>query len=158
MSGPSTDARGRLLRIAGLGLAAVIVFGFVLRPLRVSGASMWPTYGAGAVGFVDHLAYAWAAPARGDVVAVRLGRPGAVYARRVVGLPGETVAIEVGTVLIDGFPLVETHVAHRSPWTLAPVSLGPGDYFVIGDNRAMPMDQQVFGRAPRQRILGKLVF
>ena len=85
--------------------SAVVVFGVVLLPVRLSGISMEPTYHDGALNFANRLAFAWRQPARGDVVAIRMAGPSVVYVKRIVGLPGERVEITMGTVIIDGEPL-----------------------------------------------------
>ena len=84
--------------------------------------------------------------------------PHVVYVKRIVGLPGERVAIAGGQVQINGTALAEPYVRHRRPWDVDEVTLGPREYFVIGDNRGMSVGQHDFGRAEADRILGKVVF
>ena len=84
--------------------------------------------------------------------------PHVLYVKRVVGLPGERVAISGGQVQIDGTPLSEPYVRHRRPWDVPEVTLGPRELFVIGDNRGMSQGEHDFGRAQADRILGKVVF
>jgi hypothetical protein len=38
------------------------------------------------------------------------------------------------------------------------VTLGPNEYFLIGDNRGMQPRDHAFGRAARERIVGKVLF
>jgi len=137
--------------------AAAIVFGIVLLPVRLSGISMEPTYHDGALNFANRLAFAWSQPARGDVVAIRMAGPGVVYVKRIVGLPGERLEITMGTVLINGEPLLEPTVAYKAPWNVPAVTLGSDEYFVIGDNRAMAVQNHDFGRTTRDRIVGKML-
>ena len=146
------------IRVAALVTAAVIVFGVVLLPVRLSGISMQPTYNDGALNFANRFAFAWRPPARGDVVAIRMAGPHLVYVKRIVGLPGERVEIAMGVVMIDAEPLLEPTVVYKAPWNLPPVTLGVDEYFVIGDNRAMTMQNHDFGRTTRDRILGKMLF
>lgn len=115
---------------------------------------MLPTYAHGRLHFVNRLAYGTGGPARGDVVAVQLAGPHVVYIKRIVGLPGERVAIAGGQVLINGTALAEPYVRHRKSWDLDGVTLGPREYFTIGDNRAV----SDYGRMPADKILGKVVF
>ena len=150
--------RAALLRSAALVVAAIVVFGFVLKPVRLEGISMLPTYKDGDFDFANRLAYLWHEPARGDVVAIRMAGPSVLYVKRIVGLPHETIAIDAGVVLIDGEPLVEPAVVLKAPWTMPAVTLGDREYFVIGDNRSMAMRNHDFGRASRDRIIGKMVF
>jgi len=152
-----SNPRATLIRIAILAGAGVFVFGFVLLPIRMEGISMLPTYGEG-INFANRWSYRWRPPGRGDAVAIRMAGPGVVYVKRIVGLPGERIEIVAGVVLIDGEPLVEPHVVHKQPWNMPAVTLGPDEYFVIGDNRGMPMMSHDFGRANRSRIVGMMVF
>jgi signal peptidase I len=107
---------------------------------------------------VNRLSYGASGPARGDVVAIRMPGGREVYIKRIVGLPGEQIAIERGQLLVNGRPLEEPYVRNKRPWTLEAIALGPDDYFVIGDNRGMDLADHTFGRAERSRIIGRLVF
>jgi signal peptidase I len=84
--------------------------------------------------------------------------PHVLYVKRVVGLPGERVSIAGGQVHINGTSLTEPYVRHRRPWDVAEVTLGPREYFVIGDNRGMSVGDHDFGRVQIDRILGRVVF
>jgi signal peptidase I len=152
------DPKRTLVRIAVLGVISFVIFGWLLTPIRVRGISMEPTYEDGRLNFVNRAAYSLRGPARGDVVAIRLAGPHVLYVKRVVGLPNERVAILRGVVQIDGMPLREPYVLHRQPWDYAEVTIGPGEYFVIGDNRAMRVGDHDFGRVDTRRIIGNLVF
>jgi signal peptidase I len=152
------NPRLTLIRAATTIVVAFVVFGYVLLPLRLRGISMLPTYHDGQLNFANRLAYAWHEPARGDAVAIRMAGPTVVYVKRIVGLPHERVEIAMGVVLIDGQPLVERSVVNKSSWNMPPVTLRDGEYFVIGDNRSMAMENHDFGRAARDRIIGKMLF
>jgi signal peptidase I len=152
------NPRATLIRAATTIVAAVVVFGYVLLPMRLQGISMLPTYRDGQINFANRLAYVWREPARGDAVAIRMAGPSVVYVKRIVGLPHERVEIAMGVVLIDGQPLVERAVVNKSPWNMPPVTLRDREYFLVGDNRAMAMENHDFGRATRERIIGKLLF
>lgn len=147
-----------LLRVAILIVGSLVVFGFVLRPIRASGISMEPTYAPGALLFCNTLAYRAGDPRQGDVVAIRLAGPSVVLVKRVVGLPGDHVRIAEGVVQINGIPFDEPHVKKRLPWNYDEVAVGADEYFVIGDNRSMRMDLHDFGRVQRERILGKIAW
>ncbi len=119
---------------------------------------MLPTYQSGTLMLVDRVTYFFGRPQRGDVVAIRLAGPRAVYIKRVIALPGERIAFVAGQVEIDGAPLPEPYVRNRRPWDLDEVSLGPREYFVVGDNRGMNAADHDFGRVDSERILGKVRF
>jgi signal peptidase I len=153
------NPRRTLLRVAVLVAVAVVVFRWVLLPVRAQGVSMQPTYEPGSFHLVNRLAFARGAPARGDVVAIRLAGPGVVYVKRIIGLPGERVRISDGQVFVNDAPLEEPYVKHRSAaWSLPEAALGAGEYFVVGDNRGMPIGQHELGKTSRARIVGRVVF
>jgi signal peptidase I len=146
-----------LTRCAVLALLAYVTFGFLLIPTRGEGVSMRPTLAHGQLAFINRLAYSRNPPARGDIVALRLAGPSVVYIKRIIGLPGERVVIEAGTVWIDGRRLEEPYVVFRRSWDVPELVLRDREYLVIGDNRDMPPRQHDFGKASRQRILGRVV-
>jgi signal peptidase I len=152
------NPRATLLRIFVLVCTAAILFGWVLIPLRLSGISMLPTYHGGTLNFANRAAYWLREPARGDVVAIRLAGLHAVYVKRIVGMPGERIEIVEGSVTVNGEVLLEPNVARRARWNLAAVTLQPDEFFVIGDNRSMRIDDHAFGRVVRSRIIGRLLF
>ena len=142
------------MRVLVLTAISIVITKWVLMPIRTDGSSMLPTYTPGKLHFVNRLSYGARSPVRGDVVAVQLAGPHVVYIKRIVGLPGERVAIAGGQVQINGTALSEPYVRHRRLWDLEEQTLGLREYFLIGDNRAI----SDFGRAPVNKILGKVVF
>lgn len=144
------------LRILVLVALSFIVFRFVLLPIRVQGPSMLPTYRNG-VNFVNRLAYSFHEPQRGDVVAVRTSGLSIMFMKRIIALPGETVAFLNGQVYINGQPLEETYLKLPSDWTIPPEQVRPGHYYCVGDNRSMPHLDHEKGQAERQRIVGKVL-
>lgn len=150
--------RRTAVRIAALAAVSFVTFTWILIPVRADGISMLPTYRSGSYTVINRLAYTFTDPSRGDVVALRLAGPHVVYVKRVVGLPGERVSIVRGIVMIDRRPLDEPYVRHRANWNVPEVRLGPAEYYLIGDNRGMPQEEHDFGRALRDRIIGKALF
>ena len=153
-----SNPRATLIRAAAIVAAAFVLFRYALLPVRLQGISMLPTYSEGAINFANRLSLWLREPARGDVVAIRMAGPNLVYVKRIVGLPGERVEIVMGTVLIDGEPLVEPTVVFRAPWNLPPFTVGDDEYFVVGDNRGMAIENHDLGRATRDRVVGRLLF
>jgi signal peptidase I len=146
-----------LVRLVVLVVVCSFVFSFVLLPIRVEGISMLPTYRDHGVNFVNRLAYLGHSPQRGDVVAVRTTGLHIMYMKRIIGLPGETVAFHQGHAVIDSQVLDEPYVRFPCNWEMAPETLGPAVYFCVGDNRAMPLTNHFIIRAPRSRIVGKVL-
>lgn len=149
---------GRSL-VRGLAMALALVLGswFILVPVRAHGPSMTPTYADGQLLLVNRLAYRFGEIRRGDVVAITLHGGKAVLVKRIIALPGERIRIEDGQVLVNDTPLDEPYCVYRLPWNVAEAELGPEEVFVIGDNRAMLERHHTFGRADRDRILGRMI-
>ena len=152
------NPRFTLIRASALIVSAIVLFGFVLLPVRLHGISMLPTYNDGRLNFANRAAYWWREPARGDAVAIRMAGEHAVYVKRIVGLPRERIAIIAGVVLVNDEPLVEPAVVYRAPWNVPAFTLGDGEYFLIGDNRAMAAQNHDFGTTTRARVVGKMLF
>ena len=153
-----SNPRLTLVRIAVVVGLAWFVFGQVLRPIRVAGVSMEPTYRLNAVNFINRWAYRDSSPQRGDVVGVRMAGESILYLKRVVGLPGERIAFERGQLLVDGQPIQEPYVRHRAPWNEAELQLAHDEYFLVGDNRGMPARDHTHGAFARHRIVGRILF
>lgn len=148
-----------VIRLALVAAGAWLLFGQVLLPLRIRGASMEPAYHDGGVNFCFRWCYALQPPRRFDVVAVRLAGTRVMLLKRVLALPGETVAFHRGRLLVDGRPVAEPQtVLTGGDWELPPRRVAPGRLFVAGDNRAMPIDQHVLGEAELDRIAGAPVW
>jgi len=152
------NPRRTLTRVVVLAAISFVTFRWVLVPIRTEGASMLPTYQTDRLNLVNRLAYLGGRPARRDVVAIQMAGPHVLYVKRVIGLPGERVSVVAGVVNINGAPLDEPYVKHRRPWQVDEVTLGPNEYFVIGDNRGMAAGEHDFGRVELPRILGRVVF
>lgn len=152
------DPRRTLMRAGILIVGAYIVFGHVLLPVRGFGVSMQPTIEQGDLMFVNRLGYRFRNPQRGDIVAVRIAGRSLVYVKRLVALPGDTIAFVDGVLWLNGAPVEEPYVAKRAAWQLDEVTLGADDYFVVGDNRGMPMAQHELGTATRDRLIGPKIF
>jgi signal peptidase I len=143
-------------------IASLVVFKFILLPVRVTGDSMFPTYRNGQIKFVNRIAYSRNDPQRGDVVAVlydELVGKEVLLLKRVIGLPGETFQVQNGEVLINGQKLAEPYANGKIPSNVKnrlgytdPIPLGPKEYMVLGDNRNI---SEGFIRQ-RREILGKV--
>jgi signal peptidase I len=154
------NPKNTFIRILALVAVCVLAREFVLLPVRIKGPSMEPTYREGSINFVNRLAYLRSEPKRGDVVFIRLSNPSILppsfmFMKRIVGLPGETLQFHDGHVLINGRILEEPYVQYRWNWEAEPVTLGPDQYYVVGDNRSMPEMLHEEGRPRRDHIVGK---
>lgn len=117
----------------------------------IDGASMLPTLEDGDRIWAERVSYLLGAPRRGDIVLIR-ARDGGGFVKRVIGLPGETVEIRGGRVLIGGKPLAEPYSCLDGE-DFPRVTVPPGSYFVLGDNRPFSEDSRGrLGFIPRRAI------
>lgn len=159
------NVRGMLKEIATfLVLAVVIVLPirlFLANPFVVEGESMFPTFDSADYLIVDQLTYRFEDPKRGEVVVFRYPNdPSVFYIKRIIGLPGETVSIDKGTVTItktDGTSLIleEPYVVAEDATYTQSTNLGSGQFFVMGDNRPRSSDSRSWGPLPEKDIMGR---
>jgi signal peptidase I len=144
-----------LIRLLVLVAVSLVLFRGVFVPIRVVGSSMEPSYRDGRINFLGRWAYRSTSPRRGDVVGIRKVGSKVVVLKRIVGMPGERVTVRGGRVLVNGLPLAEPYAQGQGiPSTRLPLSLGPEEYFAIGDNREVTL----YGVVNRSEIMGKVLF
>ncbi len=192
------EQRGFLLFLLGLG----VMRGALADWNPVPTGSMRPTVLEGDVVLVDKRAYDWrlpftsidlhrhGEPQRGDVVVALSPADGTRLLKRLVALPGDTVAVVDGRLWLNGAPVPLTagqtvadepsplgplpawradealpqgavHAVQRLPvhgplQQMPPLTLGPDDYFLLGDNRDNSADSRVFGPVPRRLLVGRV--
>jgi signal peptidase I len=136
---------------------------YVAQPFIVSGSSMDPTFFNGQYLIVDELTYHFEDPKRGQVVIFKYPNDTKkFFIKRIIGLPEETVIIEKGTVTIknaehpEGMPLAEPYIdsENRKNDSMS-ITLKPGEYFVMGDNRIVSSDSRVWGPLKEGYIVGR---
>lgn len=158
--------------IVYIGIVILICFAiikFVGCRSRVDGSSMNPTLYDGDNLWVDKLSYTFGDPKRFDVIIFNPGGNEKVtYVKRIIGLPGETVSMDIeGKIYINGQLLNENYAFDEPfiPMGLGILSgdseivLGEDEYFVLGDNRNNSMDSRRSdpGNVKREYIVGKVV-
>ncbi len=107
---------------------------------------------------VGKIAYHLSQPQRGDVIV--FNPPEELHSefpfiKRLIGLPGETVEVHDGTVYINGVALVEPYLNEKPKYTLEPMVIPDGEYFVLGDNRNSANDSHNGWTVPMQNVIGK---
>jgi len=146
--------------VVALALAMVIIV-FFYQPVKVEGTSMAPLISDQERIFINKFVYRFEPIGRGDVVVFwyPLDRSKS-YIKRVIGLPGESIEIRRGHVLIDGRRLTEPYVPpqYADLGNFGPLRVPDGEYFVMGDHRASSNDSRIFGPVPDRFIYGKAVF
>jgi signal peptidase I len=162
---PSKEKSGGIGRfildiVETLLFAAILVIGinFVSARIRVDGFSMEPTLHTGEFVIINKLAYKLGEPGRGDVIVFRYPfDPQQEYIKRVIGLPGDVVKIEGGSVFINGNKLDESYIA-APPQYQNQITVPEDSLFVLGDNRNNSSDSHNWGPVPRDFVIGKALF
>jgi signal peptidase I len=136
---------------------------WVAEPFIVSGDSMYPTFQNHDYLIIDSLSYKIGNPERYDVIVFRYPLDTSRYfIKRVIGLPGETVTIHNKKIVVtgDAYPEgVTIDLPHLDVYTQGEITstLGPDEYFVLGDNRPVSSDSRVWGSLKKEYIVGKPV-
>ncbi len=156
-----------LVRVVVWAVSCFVIFKIALVRVEVSGISMMPTYKDQSKNWINRLAFLRHEPRRGDVVGIAFSPiedvshylipPHIMLVKRIIGLPGETVAFSNGRVLINGVILNEPYEKYPCNWDIPPVKLGADEYYVVGDNRSMPEKEHTKGVCKRQQIIGKVL-
>ena len=139
-------------------LLAIATTLFVMQGFCVSGACMQPHLFTGERVLANKLTYHLSAPRRGEIVIFEYPKDiTQIYVKRVIGLPGETVAIQNGLVSINGQLLSEPYKTYEAHGDMAPHFVPSGQYFVMGDNRDASDDSRYWGDLPRTDIVGQTI-
>jgi len=146
------------VRASFMGLLACIFFYYICIPVKISGASMEPSYRDGSVNLTWRLRYTFSSPKRYDVVAVRFAGSRVMLLKRVVALEGEELEFRDGKLLVNGKELDEPYIKYPCNWNLPPRQVQKGNVYIIGDNRSMPLNQHTFGQTSIKRIIGAPVW
>ncbi len=154
------------VKIVVISLAIIIpVRYYLIQPFFVHGASMEPNFSNGQYLIINEIGYRFDDPQRGEVVVFKYPlNPSQYYIKRIVGLPGETIEVKDGRVVIYGKNLQEGRVLDESSYlpkdriTLGDikVELRENEYFVLGDNRQASSDSRRWGELSREDIIGQV--
>ncbi len=150
--------RRTLLRAVLVALVAVILFGWILRPAWIDGESMAPTIRDRTLRLACLLRYTRHDAQPGDIVLVRLAGRRVMYLKRVLATGGERIEFRQGNLWVNGELRPEPYVRYQGNWTFAEIELAEDEFFVAGDNRAMPLHTHAAGVIRRERIEGGLLF
>ena len=174
-----------ILDAVGLSLVVFILIQTSMQNFKVEGASMSPTLDSGQYLIVNKLAYVnvdlvrlsklipiWRvkelkdnhnvrSPIRGEIIVFRFPDPNPNnrkrdFVKRVIGVPGDKIAIVDGVVWVNGEPLYEGYLRFRDAFNLDERVLKEKHYFVLGDNRTGSNDSRAWGAVPEENILGKV--
>lgn len=157
--------------LIALGITVLFIT-FIAQKTVVHQTSMHPTLENGDHLIVDKITYRFTDPKRFDIVIFPYKyaeKKNTYYIKRVIGLPGETVRIgEDGSIYINDKLLEENYGAevinyNDTLWNRGKgegITLGDGEYFVMGDNRNNSVDSRfdIIGNVTRKEIIGRAVF
>jgi signal peptidase I len=145
---------------------------FIFQPFIVSGSSMEPNFYNSQYLIIDEISYRFKTPQRGDVIVLRYPKDEKQYfIKRVIGLPGETVKVDNGQVIIknsehpDGVVLKEPYLPSQNltfPHNITLIggqkelTLGSDEYFMMGDNRLASSDSRDWGVLKRKEMIGRV--
>ncbi len=139
-----------------------LIINTAVQNFDVDGMSMEPKLHNGERLMVDKASYMFHPPVRGDVVVfVAPPQPTLDYVKRIIALPGDTISVENGVPTVNGVTLKEFYVdpqhmgASPSDKPIQNMVVPPGEYFVMGDNRAESFDSRSWGFLPRSNIIGR---
>ena len=152
-----------LLYILVVLLGTWLIITFVGQRTSVSGSSMEPTLHDGDQLIMDKLTYHFSEPERFDIIVFPFRyEENTYYVKRIIGLPGETVQIDLqGNIYINGEILEEDYGRETilfSCTAAEPITLGEDEYFLLGDNRESSEDSRFesIGNVSRSQMAGKV--
>ena len=173
-----------IIEAVTLAAVVFLLLQTTVRNFKVDGSSMDPTLANGQYLLVNRLVYLnldmarlskiipfWSVeeetsryaihpPRRGEIIVFEfpdknLDNSRKDFVKRVVGLPGETIQIHHGEVLVDGQLLDEPYLNEKGKSNSREITLREGEYYVLGDNRNYSNDSRAWGAVPRENVKGK---
>ena len=176
-----TSLTRELFEAALIGIFVFIAIQVAVANFRVEGSSMRPTLSPGHYLMVNKLVYyqldterlgkiipfwqpeqrkmihAIRPPQRGDVIVFDYPlEPDRQFVKRIIGEPGDLVAITEGRVSVNNRVLDEPYLAFLGRTHMHAVRLAGDEYFVLGDNRNGSRDSRHWGPLPKDNIIGKV--
>jgi signal peptidase I len=174
-----------LIVAAALGLA-LLIQAFLVKPYRIPSESMEPTLDVGQRVLVNRVNYRVEDPDRGDIVVFHppRGADGNIcgvahpseepcsrptrqrsdvnFIKRIVAVPGDTLAIRDGRAVVNGKvrdePYTEPCAGAAECSFEEPIKIPPDHFFMMGDNRGASDDSRFWGPVPKEWIIGQAFF
>jgi len=167
----------KLNRSYPLALAVALFFfvrTFVVEPFYIPSLSMYPTLTVNDQIAVEKFSKLWSSPRRGDMVVFKAPptfyeakglskqdgsvRRDTVLVKRVVAVAGDEVEVRNGMLLVNGALQYEPYALEAASYSLAKLTVPPGNIFVLGDNRNVSVDSHVWGCLPVDNVVGKAFY
>jgi signal peptidase I len=147
-----------LIITLGLALAIFLILQTTVQSSIVEGSSMQPTLENAQRLIVVKAVYHFRDPQRGDIIIIHppVAAPEKQWVKRVIGLPGDTVEVKNHTVYVNGIALKEPYIKETPNYTMKLVTVEPGQYFVLGDNRNNSTDSHYGWTVAKTGIVGEV--
>jgi signal peptidase I len=158
-----------------LALALLLAFGirtFAFQAFSIPTTSMVPTLDVHDRILVQKAFFSWHQLREGDIVVFTHplrdhcpGPAGPDLVKRVIALPGQTIYSADGILYVEGRRLGEPYLPPHDPLGLAipgatrqdPFHVPRGEFYVMGDNRAISCDSRFWGPIKGSSIIGRVV-
>ena len=134
-------------------VVVVLIRTFIITPVRVDGDSMKNTLKNGDI----LLLYKLSSINRFDIIVLDEEKDNEKIIKRVIGMPGETIAIKKGKIYIND-KVIDDEYAYGETSDYNKVTLRDNEYFILGDNRLISKDSRYFWPIKENEIKGKIVF
>lgn len=137
---------------------ALVIRTYVAEARWIPSESMLPTLKVGDRLIIDKVSLHFGGISRGDIVVFKAppaSKLDEALIKRVIGLPGDTVAIKNGYVYINGQPLDEPYELEKPRGNYRALTVPENSLFVMGDNRNNSFDSRFWGVVPEELIIGK---
>ena len=169
-----------LIETVLLALLIFLVLQFSVQNFRVEGSSMQPTLTEGQYLLVNKIVYlrvaneslasllpwveseddrslfAFPQPEHGEVIIFHFPRdPSRDFVKRVIGVPGDVIEIQQGTVSVNGVALDEPYITQHDSRTIGLLEVPPDSFYVLGDNRRASNDSRDWGFVPAENVIGR---
>ncbi len=133
------------------------------QPVVTNGESMSPILVHGDMIFVEKLSYMFSSPKQDDIIVFPYPKdPSKEYIKRVIGVPGDEIDLKNNTFYVNGQPYDDDFALEVVPLgdVFFPITVGEGEYFVLGDNRLVSRDSRYseVGMIKEEDIVGKASF
>ena len=147
--------------LVSAGVLAIGIRACVAEARFIPSESMLPTLEIDDRLIVEKISYRFRKPERGDVVvfsptdALKEQNYNEAFIKRVIGLPGDTVEVKNGNVLVNNKELTEKYILDAPNYQYGPIQVPKGQYLVLGDNRNNSYDSHYWGFVPLDNVIGR---
>ena len=164
------DIKDMIVTVVTTMIVCLIITRFFFMPVRVKGTSMYPTLYNGSIGFSSIISRRVSGIERFDIVIIYVEEKDENLVKRVIGMPGETISYNKGTLYIDGDPIEEYFLDDQYVKQQVELSyhdyftddftytLAEDEYYCLGDNRLVSSDSRFYGPFNSKDIISKDIF